>query len=203
MNIKIQTMKHPKRFRSIFIPCLIIAVGVICTMLNSCKSAKIRHATTTFDRYAMDGAKYCLSKYPAKERIVRGKPVFTKGRTDTVTLDGETVYINCDSAIASAWDEAGKKHVGLKCPSVVNINHFDTIAIHDSTYVLDGKEMAIKDSIVSQVQARYDKCYSAKETVTKWAIGEGVLLLLLALYGAWRMYSSSQRDAVRNAGKLG
>lgn len=153
-------------------------VIMIMMFMTSCTTYK------KFQRYGDNhtdsAASYCASRYPVKvETIINtvtkeGKPVIQQ-------IPGETVYINCDSAIASAWDEASRKHIGVQCPPSKIIHTTDTV-YKEVTKV---EENTAKVSYLQQQlenQTKLSEKYKAGEDSNrKIATREGIALAALVI----------------------
>lgn len=83
-------------------------------------------------KHEEQAAQHCATWYPVKTftktitKTVAGKP-------DTVTLQGETVYVDCNEAVKNALDEASKSHIAVKCPPTKVITKTETVYVHDTT----------------------------------------------------------------------
>lgn len=151
--------------------------------LNKEKQICDRHSDTA---WSMLPVKTCLSWFPSKPprtvtRIVKGKP-------DTITVQGETITVNCDSIVTNEMDKFAASHVPVHTTTRIVTQH-DTV--DNTTIVHDVQAEALLTLRIAALQtdngnmaAKITQVTSQSGSRLKWAIGEGIALLaVLFLFG--------------------
>ena len=187
-------MKHvsDRLFYRVFIGAAIFAV--IMVALASC--ATYKKFAKYGDCHTDSAASYCASKFPVKVETVTN--TITKEGTPWIKeVPGETVYINCDSAIASAWDEAARKHIGVQCPPSKIIYKTDTVC---RTVIKTEENTARVAYLQNQLdaQTKLSEKYKAGEDssralATKEGIALGLLALTLGISGYFHLKNSFKK----------
>lgn len=127
-------------------------------------------------RYEEMAAGKCAVWYPIKEEVLPAEVITS---IDTLYIEGETVYVDCDSIMkmtkpgSSDQSEPGKPgRVTVKCPPSQVIHRTDTIKttiIKENTAALRAKSLEAERYMAGAVAAR------------TWAIIGWVLAILLAI----------------------
>lgn len=117
---------NPFRELSLLVSLGIVAIALLL-MLTGCKTTEegaIRKVAKVAHRQPQVLSRYCADKYPVIPTIIDS----TREYRDTTYIPGETVFVDCDSAIDAnnkAGNPAGNKKVA--CPPCA-----DTMKYHES-----------------------------------------------------------------------
>lgn len=166
---------------------LLIGGGLL---LTSCGSYSAR-----FDKlkYKCDQSKNakevpagkCATWYPVKERIV-SKIVVKRGDTVMQEVPGQTIYVDCDSAVRSTLDFASKKRIAVYAPATYNTVRIDTVFKVDSVIVENTARVAHLTELLRKKTSEADSYEIKFHTWRKWAIGGfcvAVLFIFLFIGG--------------------
>ena len=146
--------------------CLII-IGLVLLMFTGCKVLKTKHEAAKFER---------LIKHDSV--VVR----VDSFHSDTITVPGETMYVDCDSVVRAAMDEASatsyKQKTLVKWKTPLETFIFDTVYQVRDHYIENTARVALLE--------RSNKNYAAANEKMKgrgkvWMGIAGTLFLLLLL----------------------
>ncbi len=188
----------------LFLVLLIVASMFIIGSLQSCKTVakQVKKACKTLNENPKDGAKYCSTAFPVKEKVTT-KTVYKPGAT--VKLPGmvEYVTVDCDSAVKFKTKIV---RVAVNVPVYIQV---DTQSIEATIERENVAALAAKDMQYDSLGVQYRALSSEGDKVTanrnkwrKWALyeGGGIFLIIAGSVYAW----SNRRKiaALRAAGKL-
>jgi hypothetical protein len=165
--------------------------------LGSCATDKNFVKFQANPKHEEQAAQHCATWYPIKQ-FTNTVTKTVQGKTDTIAVPGETVYIDCAEAVKNALDDASKRHIAVKCPPSKVITKNVTVYVHDTTveentaqiraYALQNgvlqADLAAKTAEVDKYKA--DKRWWEKYALWTW----GILLLIVIVRVFWRYITS-------------
>ena len=170
--------------------CIIIAYSLLA--MTGCTTA--RKATNYFNNHEDTAAGYCAVKYPVKT-FTKTVTHTVQGKSDTVTVPGETVYADCSEEVIKALDNAARSHVAVKCPPTKIISKHDTTYVHDTTVSENTAQLRAcqlkQNEIESYLQAtiKEREKYKADKRTWQgralWTWGILLLLIIVAIVLKW------------------
>ncbi len=148
------------------IGCGIIA-GILAMLLGGCKTLKLRHEAARFDKV--------MAKAKVDSVVVRVDSV----HTDTVTMPGELVYVDCDSVVKAALDE--KSIAGYRAKTKVGYHKdietfiFDTVWKVRDHYVENGATVSLLQKQLAGAEGSHGKMKGKRDM---W---RGIALVFIAV----------------------
>lgn len=176
----------------------IVAFVLFVVLMQGCNTFK--RAADTFDHHEKEAAGYCAEKFPIKP-FTKTTTKYIKGKRDTVTLQGETVYADCSDAVTAALDDAAKKHVAVKCPPNRIVTVTDTIFTHDTTVVentavSEALHLELTDSKAAQDKAEIKATNRLHSALWGWGLFIGLLLAVIA-YNVLKSQYAKEAKAIK------
>jgi hypothetical protein len=145
----------------------------------SCHSFK--RAVKTFDANEPKAAEYCAAKFPVKP-FTKTVTKVIQGKSDTVTLPGQMMFMDCSDEVTSALDNYSKKHIPIKCPPTKIITEHVTEYVHDTTVVENTANLTL---LQAKLDAKVRELAKSEESTSIWRKSTGIAsiiaFLLLAL----------------------
>lgn len=175
-----ETTRSNKPFFRLILGSFVVAtIFVLLLAISSCNTAK-KLDKIHFKKEALTASK-CSVWYPIKD-----SSFFSMGSTDTQYIQGQTVYVNCDSldmygqpiyGVGITVHDTLVKRYKIPCPNT------KVITVHDTIHVLrenEAKVMALNDTI-KQFEAKLDNAEHAKKVWREWALYSMLCLLIIIL----------------------
>ena len=165
---------------------------LICVLLASCGVRHKEKKFVQFHDYHNDIAvRWCAKWYPTKDSI--HEQVFYQPG-DTITIEGETIYANCDSAYLAALDEAAKNGTkvivkNVAVPTYTKLVH-DTVKVRYDNYITDTKQLT---ALQAQYSQQTERLAVSKDKLHTSRIVAGIEAILLLLVGAFTYFKLKSR----------
>lgn len=164
-----------------FIICAVFAISVCC-LLSSCATEK--KFVAYHDKHPIVAAWHCATWYPIKDSITV-KEVLKEGKT--ITIDGPTVYVNCDSfeMLKAELSKQGKPQPitsRVPCPPCPpSTSRVDTFDVSKEHYQESTAKVVFLQGSLDKVTKQKDSYIAKFNSVKKIALTEGGILAFLLI----------------------
>lgn len=156
------------------IGCGILA-GILAVLCGGCKTLKLKHEAAKFEKV--------MARAKVDSVVVRVDSM----HTDTVTIFGDVVSVNCDSIVQAAMDEASRSVAGAhydKSKTVVRWKTpietfiFDTVWRDKTVYVENGAQVKLLEQQKAAAEGSHGKMRGKRDMWRVIAILFFVMLLM-------------------------